>query len=149
MSTTTPTRGPNKLPPPWFIHTAWHVHRALYRLSGGRFLWTTSNKRGWGALLLTTTGRKSGKQRNVIIGYIEDGPSLVTLAMNGGDEAHPAWWLNLESPRTPLFGWRANTPARCMHALPPARSVTGCGSAGLRSMSATTPSPDDGRSRLP
>ena len=96
LSTTTTTR-PAKLPPPWFIHTAWHVHRALYRLSGGHFLWTTSNKRGWGALLLTTIGRKSGKQRNVIIGYIEDGPSLVTLAMNGGDEGHPAWWLNLES----------------------------------------------------
>ena len=102
-----------------------------------------------GRAALTTIGRKSGKQRNVIIGYIEDGPSLVTLAMNGGDEGHPAWWLNLESHRTPLFGWRASTPARCMHALPPARSVTGCGSAGLRSMPVTTPSPDDGRSRLP
>ena len=87
---------PPKLPPPWFIHTAWRVHRALYRLSGGRFLWTTSNKRGWGALRLTTTGRKSGVERNVIVGYIEDGPNLVTLAMNGWDEGHPAWWLNLE-----------------------------------------------------
>ena len=86
MSTTTTTRPP-KLPPAWFIHTAWHVHRALYRLSGGRFLWTTSNKRGWGALLLTTIGRKSGKKRNVIIGYIEDGPSHVTLAMNSRTKA--------------------------------------------------------------
>ena len=91
------TTRPAKLPPPWFIHTAWHVHRALYRLSGGRFLWTTSNKRGWGALLLTTIGRRSGKERRVIVGYIEDGPNLVTLAMNGGDEGHPAWWLNLEA----------------------------------------------------
>jgi hypothetical protein len=33
-----------------------------------------SNKRGWAALRLTTIGRKSGKERNVIIGYIEDGP---------------------------------------------------------------------------
>jgi deazaflavin-dependent oxidoreductase (nitroreductase family) len=92
-----PTTRPPKLPPPWFIHTAWRVHRALYRLSGGRFLWTTSSKRGWGALRLTTTGRKSGVERNVIIGYIEDGPRLVTLAMNGWDEGHPAWWLNLEA----------------------------------------------------
>ncbi len=88
---------PPKLPPPWFIHTAWRVHRALYRLSGGRFLWTTSNKRGWGALRLTTIGRKSGVERNVIIGYVEDGPNLVTLAMNGWDEGNPAWWLNLEA----------------------------------------------------
>jgi deazaflavin-dependent oxidoreductase (nitroreductase family) len=73
------------------------VHRALYRLSGGRFLWTTSNKRGWGALRLTTVGRKSGKERSVILGYLEDGQDLVGLAMNGWDEGHPAWWLNLEA----------------------------------------------------
>jgi deazaflavin-dependent oxidoreductase (nitroreductase family) len=88
---------PPKLPPPWFIHTFWRLHRALYRLSGGRFLWTTSNKRGWGALCLTTIGRKSGQERSVIIGYLEEGPNLVTLAMNGWDEGHPAWWLNLEA----------------------------------------------------
>ncbi len=88
---------PRRLPPPWFIHTAWRVHRALYRLSGGRFLWSTSNKRGWGALRLTTTGRKSERERSVIIGYIEHGPNLVALAMNGWDEGHPAWWLNLEA----------------------------------------------------
>ena len=68
-----------------------------YRLSGGRFLWTTSNKRGWGALRLTTIGRKSGQERSVIIGYLEDGPNLVAIAMNGWDEGHPAWWLNLEA----------------------------------------------------
>ena len=45
---------PPRVPPPWFVHVAWRAHRALYRLSGGRFLWTTSNKRGWGALRLTT-----------------------------------------------------------------------------------------------
>lgn len=85
-----------KLPPPWFVHTAWRVHRALYRLSGGRFLWSTSNRRGWGALRLTTIGRKSGQERSVIIGYVEDGHDLVALAMNGWDEGHPAWWLNVE-----------------------------------------------------
>jgi deazaflavin-dependent oxidoreductase (nitroreductase family) len=84
-------------PPPWFVHTAWRVHRALYRLSGGRFLWATSNKRGWGALRLTTIGRKSGEERSVIIGYLEEGSSLVAIAMNGWDEGSPAWWLNLES----------------------------------------------------
>jgi deazaflavin-dependent oxidoreductase (nitroreductase family) len=88
---------PPRLPPSWFVHTAWRAHRALYRLSGGRFLWTTSNKRGWGALHLTTTGRRSGQERSVIVGYVEDGPNVVALAMNGWDEGHPAWWLNLES----------------------------------------------------
>ena len=88
---------PSKHPPPWFVHTAWRVHRALYRLSGDRFLWTPSNKRGWGALRLTTIGRKSGKERSVIIGYLEDGPNIVALAMNGWEEGHPSWWLNLEA----------------------------------------------------
>ena len=46
---------------------------------------------------LTTVGRKSGTERNVIIGYIEDGPNLVALAMNGWDKGHPAWWLNLQT----------------------------------------------------
>lgn len=86
-----------KLPPAWFKHAFWRVHRSLYRLSGGRFLWTTASKRGWGALHLTAIGRKSGKQRSVILGYLEDGPNLVTLAMNGWDEGHPAWWLNVEA----------------------------------------------------
>ena len=88
---------PPKRPPAWFVHGAWRVHRALYKVSGGRFLWTTSNKRGWGALHLTTVGRKSGKERSVIVGYLEDAPNLVLVAMNGWDEGHPAWWLNLKA----------------------------------------------------
>jgi deazaflavin-dependent oxidoreductase (nitroreductase family) len=69
----------------------------VYHLSGGRFLWTTASKRGWGALHLTTIGRKSGKERSVIVGYLKDGPNLVVLAMNGWGEGHPAWWLNLQA----------------------------------------------------
>jgi deazaflavin-dependent oxidoreductase (nitroreductase family) len=91
------TTQPPKLPPAWFKHAFWRVHRALYRLSGGRFLWTPAGKRGWGALGLTTIGRKSGKERTVIVGYVDDGPDLVTLAMNGWDDGHPAWWRNLEA----------------------------------------------------
>ncbi len=94
--TTADARSP-KRPPAWFVHTAWRVHRALHRISRGRFLWTTSNKRGWGAMQLTTVGRKSGQERSVIVGYLEDGSNLVAIAMNGWDEGHPAWWLNLEA----------------------------------------------------
>ncbi|HEV2810231.1 MAG TPA: nitroreductase family deazaflavin-dependent oxidoreductase [Acidimicrobiales bacterium] len=76
-------------------------HGALIERStdsaGGRFLWTTSNKRGWGELRLTTVGRNSGKERSVIIGYLEDGPNFIAIAMNGWDERHPSWWLNLEA----------------------------------------------------
>lgn len=103
---------PPKTPPAWFVHTAWRVHRALYRLSGGRFLWGTSNKRGWGALRLTTTGRKSGQERSVIIGYLEDGPDLVAIAMNGWDEGHPAWWLNLEAHPDAVVRLEGQAPTR-------------------------------------
>jgi deazaflavin-dependent oxidoreductase (nitroreductase family) len=86
-----------KLPPAWFKHAFWRVHRVLHRLSGGRLLWTPASKRGWGALRLTTRGRRSERPRSVIVGYLEDGANLVVLAMNGWDEGHPAWWLNLEA----------------------------------------------------
>jgi deazaflavin-dependent oxidoreductase (nitroreductase family) len=84
-----------KVPPRWFVRTAWSVHRGIYRLGGGRLgLWRPRPNR-WGALRLTTTGRRSGRERSVIVGYFEDGPNLVTLAMNGWGDAEPAWWLNL------------------------------------------------------
>ena len=96
--TSSSTRSPSpSLPPAWFKHLFWRTHRALHRLSGGRFLWTPASKRGWGALRLTTVGRRSHRERSVIIGYLEEGPDLITLAMNGFDEGHPAWWLNLEA----------------------------------------------------
>lgn len=94
--TTTAQTAP-KLPPAWFKHAFWRGHRAAYRLSRGRFLWTPASKRGWGAMHLTTIGRRTGRQRSVIIAYLEDGPNVTGLAMNGWDDGHPAWWLNLEA----------------------------------------------------
>ena len=88
---------PPGLPPAWFKHLFWRVHRVLHRLSGGRFLWTPASRRGWGAMGLTTTGRSTGRPRTVIVGYIEDESRPVVLAMNGWDEGHPSWWLNLEA----------------------------------------------------
>lgn len=32
-----------------------------------------------------------------MVGYFEDGPNLVTMAMNGWGEGEPAWWLNLQA----------------------------------------------------
>jgi deazaflavin-dependent oxidoreductase (nitroreductase family) len=46
---------------------------------------------------LTTTGRRTGRERSVILGYLEDGPNVVTMAMNGWAEGEPAWWLNLQA----------------------------------------------------
>ena len=93
----TQTTDPPKLPPVWFKHLFWRVHRFVYRILGARVLWTPKSKRGWGAMHLTTVGRKSGERRGVIVGYIEDDSVPVVLAMNGWDEGQPAWWLNLEA----------------------------------------------------
>jgi F420H(2)-dependent quinone reductase len=86
-----------RVPPRWFVVTAWHVHRLLVRASGRRRgLWPTRPGK-WGALRLTTRGRRSGEPRSVILGYLEDGPNLVAMAMNGWGVAEPAWWLNLQT----------------------------------------------------
>lgn len=85
------------LPPRWFVRAAWVIHRAMYRVTGGRKgLWLPKDGK-WGAMRLTTVGRQSGRERNAILGYYEDGANLVTLAMNGWAEAEPAWWLNLQA----------------------------------------------------
>ena len=86
-----------RLPPRWFVVAFWHVHRAVYRRSRGRKgLWAPRPGK-WGALWLTTTGRRTGRPRSVVIGYFEDGPNLVSMAMNGWGAAEPAWWLNLQA----------------------------------------------------
>jgi F420H(2)-dependent quinone reductase len=86
-----------RLPPRWFIRLAWYTHRGLYRTTGGRVgLWRARDNR-WGTLRLTTTGRRTGRQRSVILGYFEDGPNLITMAMNGWGKDEPAWWLNLQA----------------------------------------------------
>lgn len=94
-ATSRPTRA--WLPPRWFIKLFWHAHRALVRATGGRFgLWRPKARR-WGTLRLTTTGRRSGQPRQVLLGYLKDGDNLVTMAMNGWGPAEPAWWLNLQA----------------------------------------------------
>lgn len=86
-----------RVPPRWFVVTFWHVHRRVVRASGGRRgLWRPRPGK-WGALRLTTTGRRSGEPRSVIIGYFEDGDNVVSMAMNGWAAPDPAWWLNLQA----------------------------------------------------
>jgi deazaflavin-dependent oxidoreductase (nitroreductase family) len=85
------------LPPRWFIRSAWVIHRALYNVTGGRRgLWPPTNK-NWGTMRLHSTGRRSGAERLAILAYFEDGPNLVTLAMNGWGAPEPKWWLNLQA----------------------------------------------------
>ncbi len=86
-----------RLPPRWFIRLFWITHRRLYRLTGGRLGLWRPKPGGWGTMRLTTIGRRTGRARGVIVGYFEDGPNLVTMAMNGWGSTEPAWWLNVQA----------------------------------------------------
>ena len=86
-----------RLPPRWFIRFAWKFHKGLYRITGGRFGLRRATPDRWGMMHVTTIGRRSGQERPVILGYFDDGPNLVTMAMNGWGEAEPAWWLNMQA----------------------------------------------------
>ncbi len=102
MTNPTIDQAPSKpspwLPPRWFVRGAWVAHRAIHRFSGGRRGLALPKPGGqFGYLRLKTVGRRSGKERAAILGYVEDGRNLVTLAMNGWSTPEPAWWLNLQS----------------------------------------------------
>jgi F420H(2)-dependent quinone reductase len=85
------------LPPRWIIKIIWTIHRAAYSLTGGRFGLRRPTTDQWGTLRLRTVGRRTGRERVAILGYIDDGVNLVIPAMNGWADAEPAWWLNLQT----------------------------------------------------
>jgi deazaflavin-dependent oxidoreductase (nitroreductase family) len=69
------------------------VHRSLLKLSGGRIGWQAGSMP---VLELTTTGRKSGRPRSVMLtSPVQEGSTWVVVASRGGDDHHPAWFLNL------------------------------------------------------
>ena len=70
------------------------THELWYRLSGGLIGGRVGRLP---VLLLTTTGRKSGKKRTMPLVYLSDGDNMVVIASNGGADQHPAWWLNLRA----------------------------------------------------
>ena len=88
---------PSPKVPHWLIRTIWLVHRRAYAITGGRFGLRTPAASRWGMLRLTTVGRRSGRTRIAILGFIEDGPNIVVAAMNGWMDPEPAWWLNLQA----------------------------------------------------
>ncbi|MBI3024026.1 MAG: nitroreductase family deazaflavin-dependent oxidoreductase [Thaumarchaeota archaeon] len=68
------------------------IHRVLYRLTGARL---GSRFLGVPILLLTVTGRKTGRQRTTPLMYFNDGENLLIVASKGGHPSHPEWYLNL------------------------------------------------------
>ena len=88
------------------VELFWKTHRWLYEKTGGRL---GAKVVGMPVLLLTTTGRKSGRRRTVALTYFEDDGRFVVIASYLGEPRHPSWWLNLTAdPRaTVQIGDRA------------------------------------------
>jgi deazaflavin-dependent oxidoreductase (nitroreductase family) len=69
------------------------VHRALLKVTGGR---VGHEADGMPVLELVTTGRRSGVPRAVMLtSPLQEGSTYVVVASRGGDDRHPAWFLNL------------------------------------------------------
>lgn len=68
-----------------------NVHVLLYRWTGG---WAQVRK--YPTMLLTTAGRKTGKQRTIPLVYVEDKGRFIIAAAYAGSDRNPTWWLNLQ-----------------------------------------------------
>jgi deazaflavin-dependent oxidoreductase (nitroreductase family) len=77
------------------------LHRTIVTATHGRIGGTGF---GMPVVILTTTGRKSGKQRTTMLTTpIHDDNKVVLVASYGGDDRHPAWFLNLrDNPEVEL-----------------------------------------------
>ena len=86
-------------------------HRRLYSLSGGRL---GDGIVGMPVLILTTTGRKSGKARETVLTTpVQEGETIVLVASYGGDDRHPQWFLNLRAdPEVSVTKDGRTTPLR-------------------------------------
>ena len=78
------------------VHRLSYFSVMLYHLTGERAYRGSADSPA-GFLKLTTTGRKSGKQRSVHLIYIRDGSAYVVTASNGGRQRHPGWFFNVRS----------------------------------------------------
>jgi deazaflavin-dependent oxidoreductase (nitroreductase family) len=68
------------------------AHLLVQHLSRGRLLGRLA---GMPVLLLTTTGRRSGRARTTPLTFFREGREFVVIASNGGADRPPDWSLNL------------------------------------------------------
>src|SRR5271167_2141752 len=77
-----------------------HLSRYIATDGADGYLWDASLGGGKGlvpTLLLTTTGRKSGRVLTLPLIFGRSGANYVVVASKGGAPAHPAWYLNLQA----------------------------------------------------
>ena len=92
-----------------FVDPYLKLHKLVYERTDGRI---GKHSGGVPALLLTTTGRKSGLARTNGLTYCRDRGDLIVVASNGGADRPPAWLLNIEAdPRVTVRVGRTVTPA--------------------------------------
>ncbi len=83
------------MPSDLVLKTMNSVHRLVVKVTGGRIGYDAG---GMPVLELTTTGRKSGQARSVMLtAPLTENGNLVIVASRGGDDVHPAWFLNLQA----------------------------------------------------
>jgi deazaflavin-dependent oxidoreductase (nitroreductase family) len=97
------------------------LHRRLYRLSGSRIggrIWDLP------VVLLTTTGRQSGKKRTVPLCSFRRGDDVVVIASYGGLDQQPGWWLNLQAnPQAEIVAGRERRTVTARNAAPDERTL--------------------------
>jgi deazaflavin-dependent oxidoreductase (nitroreductase family) len=77
---------------PWvasLVRGVSRLHSGLYRILGGAGFMNRNT------LILTTRGRKTGRETSTPLLYIEDGGRLYIVGSFGGNDTPPGWYRNL------------------------------------------------------
>lgn len=83
------------------------IHKTLLTISFGKI---GQKVGGMPVLKLTTTGRKSGAARTVMLtSPIQVGDAIVIVASKGGEDTHPAWYLNLLAKPEVQVEWKGDS----------------------------------------
>jgi len=83
------------MPSDFALKTMNTIHKIVLKASFGKLGWSAGSMP---VLELTTTGRKTGQQRTLMLtSPLQQGDTIVVVASRGGDDQHPAWFLNLQA----------------------------------------------------
>jgi deazaflavin-dependent oxidoreductase (nitroreductase family) len=110
------------MPSDFSLKTMNTVHRGLLKVSAGRLGWRIGKMP---VVELTTRGRKSGLPRSVMLtSPLQEGTAVVVVASRGGDDQHPAWFLNLrDNPEVEVsMNGESKRPMRARPATPEERA---------------------------
>jgi deazaflavin-dependent oxidoreductase (nitroreductase family) len=110
------------MPSDFALKTMNAIHRTVLAVSFGKLGW---NAGGMPVVELTTTGRKSGEPRLCMLtSPLQVGDTYVIVASRGGDDHHPAWFLNLQAnPDVQVaIGGKPKAPRRARVATPEERA---------------------------